>query len=431
MNTAKKTRQVLQQEAEVLSKSIGFHFPVVWDRASGATVWDIEGKEYVDLTCGICVTNLGHCHPRVMAAMSGQMEKLAFAYEFAHPARAAYAEALVKTLGFDEGRVLFKSSGGEAVDTALLLAQRVTGKAEFVSYTGSFHGGTFGALAVTGEERYRNGFILGERVHFAPYPYCYRCPADRVYPGCGLACVRAFEELIRNVGGRVAAVIAEPMQGSAGVIVPPAEYWRRVADILREREVLLIFDEIQTGFGRTGTMYGFEHYGMQPDIVLLSKGMANGFPMSAVVARDGLLARWGEDDHSSTFGGNPLGCAAGAAVLDALREEKLVGRAETLGRRIGRSLGELAGLPMVGDIRGRGLFWGIEFVSDKASKTPAPEAAAAIRRKLWEQGVLTVNGGLHRSMVRILPPLTIGEELLDAALDKVAAAVEGYAGSSL
>jgi 4-aminobutyrate aminotransferase-like enzyme len=427
----RRTDELLWLDERLLSRSLGVHFPMVWERARGSTVWDVEGNRYLDLTSAACTTSLGHCHPAVTAALAGQLDRLTTCFEFAHPGRTRYAERLLGTLPFRNGRVLFKSAGGEAVDTAMLLAQFATGRRGFVSFTGGFHGGTFGALAVTGEDKCKQGFALGESVRFAPYPYCYRCPSGLEHPGCGLACAESLSRVVDEAGAEsVAALVAEPMQGSAGVVVPPAGYWPRVAALLRERGILMILDEIQTGFGRTGRMYAFEHCGVAPDIVVLSKGIANGFPMAAVAARDDLLARWGPDAHSSTFGGNPLACAAASAVLDVFEAEGLVARSSWLGSLVGEHLAEIADLGIVGDIRGRGAFWGVELVADKGTHRPNPAAAVAVRKKLWEAGILTLGGGLHSNVVRLLPALTIGLEELHHALHVFTDIVKRCAGLS-
>ena len=411
------TSQIMDIEGEVLSTSVGSHSPIVWDQAAGSKVWDVEGNEYIDLTCGICVTSLGHCHPRVTSAISRQLQDLVFCYEFPHPNRSRYAQRLLDTLPFDEGRVLFKSTGGEAIDTSMLFAQFETGRNEFIAYHGAFHGGTFGALALTGERKYKEGYFLGEKVHFVPYPYCYRCPLGQSFPGCDLRCADLVAHAIEYAStGSIAALVAEPMQSSAGVIIPPEGYWRRVQQILDEHDILLIFDEIQTGFARTGRFYGFEHYGVVPDIIVLSKAIANGLPMSVVVARSDLLAHWGPDAHSSTFGGNPLACAAGLAVLDTIASEDIVGRSQEIERIIQDHLRPLANLSSVGDIRGLGALWGVEFVLDRATREPAPPTVAEIRQDLREAGILTVNGGVHGNMIRVLPALTIDFDLLHQAL---------------
>ncbi len=411
------TKRILEGDRKVLSTSLGSHLPMVWDRGVGSRVWDVEGNEYTDLTCGICVTSLGHCHPQVTSALTRQLQDLMFCYEFPHPNRTEYAERLLDTLPFGNGRVLFKTTGGEAIDTSMLLAQFETRRNEFIAFHGGFHGGTFGALALTGERKYKEGYFLGERVHFVPYPYCYRCALGQSFPECDLRCADLISEVIDYASaGSIAALIAEPMQGSAGVIIPPTGYWARVQDILAQHDILLIFDEIQTGFGRTGKLYAFQHYGVVPDIIVLSKAIANGFPMSAVVARSDLLAHWGTDAHSSTFGGNPLACAAALAVLDTIVNDDIVDRSQEIGGAIQEHLRSLGNLPNVGDVRGMGAFWGVEFVSDKATSSPAPEVAAEIRTKLWEAGLLTVNGGVHGNMIRLLPALTIEADLLQQAL---------------
>jgi 4-aminobutyrate aminotransferase-like enzyme len=316
---------------------------------------------------------------------------------------------------------------------ALKTARLYTGKHTVIAFHGGFHGKTLASLAVTAQNYYREPWqpLLTNAVH-APYAYCYRCPLDGVYPECDLRCARYLEHLLTAPSSGVAdvaAVIVEPVQGQGGGIVPPPEFLSRIAELCRRSGALLIADEIITGFGRTGRLFGCEHSGVIPDILVLGKGMASGFPISATVTRREIAACWGPEQHTSTFLGHPVGCAAALAGIQEVIENHLVERSLVLGQTLKAALEELATRhPLVGDVRALGLMATLELVQDRQTKAPAKEAAKALVRETLRRGLMaTLRGGAYGNSIRIAPALTITEKQLDFAvrvLDEALAAVE-------
>jgi 4-aminobutyrate aminotransferase-like enzyme len=393
--------------------------PITVVAGRGRTVIDDQGREYLDAFSGISVVNAGHNHPKIMAAAREQMEKLVHccSYVYQVPVVGELAERLAKILPGGLTRSFFGNSGAEANEGALRLAKQATGRHEIVALGYSFHGRTLGTLSVTGNRsrKLRNGPYMSG-VAFAPAPYCYRCPLGLKYPSCDVACAESVREVLRTqTSGDVAALIAEPLLGEGGMLVPPPEYFGRVSQILDDEGVLLIVDEVQTGFGRTGRMFAIEHSrGVEPDIVTMAKGIANGFPLGAFATRDGLAESMRENDHLSTFGGNPISCAAALANLAVLAEENLVENARVRGAEL---MARFAKLP-VGEVRGHGLMIGLEIVAP--DKTPLPARAKTIRAALRERGVLVGTGGAFGNVVRIQPPLSITA----SECDRLASAVE-------
>jgi len=393
--------------------------PITLVAGRGRTVIDDQGREYLDAFSGISVVNAGHNHPKIVAAAREQMERLVHccSYVYQVPVVGELAERLAKILPGGLSRSFFGNSGAEANEGALRLAKQATGRREIVALGHSFHGRTLGALSVTGNRarKLRNGPYMSG-VAFAPAPYCYRCPLGLKYPSCDVACAESVRETVRTqTSGDLAAMIAEPILGEGGMLVPPPEYFGRVAQILEDEGALLIVDEVQTGFGRTGRMFAIEHSkGVGPDILTMAKGIANGFPLGAFATRDGIAESMRENDHLSTFGGNPISCAAALANLAVLAEENLVENARLRGAEL---MARLAQLP-IGEVRGHGLMIGLEMVNP--DKTPAAARAKAIRAALRERGILVGSGGVFGNVVRIQPPLSItaGE------CDRLASAVE-------
>jgi 4-aminobutyrate aminotransferase / (S)-3-amino-2-methylpropionate transaminase / 5-aminovalerate transaminase len=399
--------------------------PVVFHRAEGATVIDVDGKSYIDCFAGIAVSNAGHRHPRVIQAAKEQLDRFVHAgsYIYHVPQVADLAEKLA---GITPGRLqktFFGNSGAEGIETALRLAKAFTGKTEFIALTHSFHGRTNATLSVTGNyQRKKRGGPYLPGVAFAPAPYVYRNPfgtddSEEV--------AQRAAEMVRwaidfHTSNDVAAFIAEPLLGEGGIIVPPDNYFKYVKEILDERGILFIVDEVQSGFGRTGAMFGIDHYGVEPDIMVMAKGIADGFPISATIARAEISDSFQPGEHLSTFGGNPVSCAAAMANLDVMQEEDLPGQAASKGAQLMAQLQEMAGEhEMIGDIRGKGLMVGIELVSDRQRRTPAAAQAGAIRAACREDGVLIGVGGQSGNVLRIQPPLTINENELERVLDSV------------
>ena len=404
--------------------------PIVVDRAQGAKLWDEAGREYIDLFSGISVVNAGHCRPEIVEAATAQMRRLVHCNSYIYHNRptADFAEALASIMPDPELRVsFFGNSGAEAIEGAMRLAKQYTGKSEFVALEMSFHGRTIGTLSVTGNwNRKKKGGPYLPGVAFAATPYPYRSPYGTDPAVVARECARDLERAIDlRTSGDVAAFIAEPVLGEGGIIVPPPEYFERVKEILDRRGILFICDEVQSGFGRTGRMLAIEHSGVVPDIVVTAKGIADGFPLSAFTTREGIAKAFTPGDHLSTFGGNPVCCAAALANLEVFRKERLVERSASAGARLLARLQELAARHrLIGEVRGCGLMAGVELVEDRDTKTPAADAAGSVQARMLEDGFLIGVGGYHGNVLRLQPPLVIDDADLDrsvAALDRALA----------
>ena len=400
--------------------------PIVWREAKGANVVDADGNVYIDLTGGFGVANLGHAHPRVTAAVSRQSSRLMHALGDVHPSdvRVELAERLARLAPVEDGRVMFATSGAEAVELALKSATRFTGRTGFVAFEGGFHGQSYGALSVTHREAFREAFLpqLHRGVARVPFPYAYRHPGGE--EACAAESLAAVEQALRSPPedvGPIAGVIVEPAQGREGEIVPPPDFLPALHGLCRRYGALLIADEMITGFGRTGRWFAVDHWGVRPDVICLGKAMAGGMPISACVARREVMESWryesGEAPHSSTFMGHPPSCAAALASIDEMARRRLPERAARLGAYVLERLRALQeGRPAIGDVRGLGLMVGVEVVRDAGSREPAPGAAAEVARACLEQGVIVLAGGMGGNVLSLTPPLTITRRQLDYAL---------------
>src|SRR5918998_909615 len=343
--------------------------PVAVGRAEGATVWDQDGTEYVDCFAGISVVNAGHRHPKVIAAAKTQMDEVVHAATYiSHvPVVGLLGERLAEIAPDRLQKSFFGNSGAEGIETAMRLAKAYTGRREFISLTHSFHGRTAGTLAITGNKarKTRGGPYL-PGVAFAPAPYVYRNPFGTDDPEVvAERCAERVEGAVAyQSGGDVAAFIAEPVMGEGGILVPPASYFRRVKEVLDRHGILFIADEVQSGFGRTGKTFAVEHFGVEPDIMVLAKGIADGFPLSATIAPPEIADSLKPGEHLSTFGGNPVSCAAGLANIEVMREERLPGKSSEKGARTLGQLRDLAAKDeLIGEVRGIGLMLGVELVT--------------------------------------------------------------------
>ena len=420
MNTVEKYRRYVNTSA------LAGVEPITVESARGATVTATDGTEYTDLYSGIGVVNTGHVPPKVAEAAKRQIDKVVHSCSYVYhvPVVADLAERLAQVTPGRLQKTFFGNSGAEAVEGALRLARVFTGRREIIALQGSFHGRTAGALAVTGNalRKHRGGAQIAG-IAFVPTPNPYRC---RMCAGsCSLACADAVEDTIRyDTSDDVAAFIVEPIIGEGGIIPLPAGYLRRVKDILDARGILLIADEVQSGFGRSGRMFAIEAYDIEPDIMTMAKGIASGFPLGAFIAREEIADAFAPGDHMSTFGGNPVSCAAGVATIDMLVEERLPERAARVGSAVMARLDAFAAeSELVGDVRGSGLMIGVELVRNRETKEPATAEAAAVKRHCRERGVLIGIGGSLGNVVRIQPPLVIGEEELDRAVGVIEEAV--------
>src|SRR6267154_428479 len=373
--------------------------PIVIDHASGTAVWDDQGREYLDCFSGISVVNAGHNHPRVIAAVKAQLDKLVHCSSYLYHVKpvADLAEKMAEIAPHGLTKTFFGNGGAEAIEGAMKLARLYTGKHEFIALHGSCHGRSSGALSVAGNpSRKPRGGPYAAGVSFAPAPYSYRSQWPNDPEECGRQCAKSIDDVIRfATSGDVAAFIAEPVMGEGGILVPPKNYFREVKKILDQHGILFIADEVQSGFGRTGKMFAIEHYGIDPDILVTAKGIADGFPLSAFTTRPEIAAAYKPGDHLSTFGGNPVSCAAALANIQVLEDENLPGRAAEIGDYAMRKLRELQKQnPIIGEIRGAGLMIGIELVRDE-KLTPANSEAEAIRDALLKRGVLVGVGGVY------------------------------------
>lgn len=393
---------------------------VVVDHAEGALVYDTEGKEYVDCFAGIAVNNAGHRNPKVIQAAKDQMDKLVHccAYVYYSEPPALLAEKLAQVTPGRLDKTFFSNSGAEAIEGALRIVKQFTGNYEIVALQNSFHGRTNATLSITGnrKRKFRGGPYLSG-IAFSPAPYCYRCPFELKPESCNLKCARYLRDVIDfQTSGSVAAFIAEPVMGEGGIIVPPEGYFKEIKKILDEYQALFIADEVQSGFGRTGKLFAIEHYNVEPDVMAMAKGIADGFPLSAFITRDEIARSFKPGDHLSTFGGNPVSCAAAVANLEFLLDEKIPEKALEKGNHL---ISELKGLmnkhPLIGDVRGKGLMIGVELVKDK-DKTPATGEAEKIRQICREKNLLIGVGGVYGNVLRIQPPLVISEQQLEKAL---------------
>lgn len=389
--------------------------PIVVERALGAVVTGADGREYVDCFAGISVVNAGHNHPAVVAAARAQMEKLVHCCSYVYYSQPT-ADLAEKMAQITPGRLkksFFANSGAEAIEGALKLARLYTGKHEIIALQGSFHGRTWGALSVTGNSgRKKRGGPYAPGIAFAPAPYPYRSRA-----ATGEECARSLEEIIRfATAGDVAAFLAEPVMGEGGIIVPPPDYFLEIKKVLDRHKILFVADEVQSGFGRTGAMFAIEHFGVEPDILVTAKGIADGFPLGAFTTRDEIAAAFQPGDHLSTFGGNPVCCAAALANIDVLEQEELPAKARETGKyAVERLRAMQERYPLIGDVRGLGLMIGVELVTD-AKLTPAAAQAEAMREGCLKRGVLIGVGGVYGNVVRFQPPLVISKTQIDTAL---------------
>ena len=394
--------------------------PLTLVRGEGLHVWDDAGRKYLDCFGGVLTVSIGHCHPEVTEAIVRQAQTLVHTSTlYANPALSDLAEAIAGVLPGDLKRIFLSNSGTEADETAVLLARVYTGAQEVVVLRYGYSGRSMMAMAASGQAPWKQaGNPVPGFVH-AIAPYCYRCPLKLTYPSCEVACAKDVDEVIQTAtSGCVAGILAEVIIGSGGFIVPPREYFQIVADSVRRAGGLFIADEVQTGWGRTGRMFGIEHYGVTPDVMTFAKGMANGTPIGCT-ATTGAIAASLRPLSFSTFGGNPVTSAAALATLRVIQKERLADNARVQGERLHAGLRELQRrYPLIGDVRGLGLMQGLELV--KENKVPDPQSVALVLEGTRRRGVLVGKGGLWGNVLRVAPPLTVTPAHIDelvAALD--------------
>lgn len=411
----------------VLSPAASHATSIGVERGDGIYLYSDDGRRYLDFASGIAVAGTGHCHPKVVEAAKSQTERLIHGGHNVvyYEPYVRLAERLVDLTGGDT-MVFFSNSGAEANEGAMKLAKYVSGRPAIISFKGGFHGRTMGALSVTASNAgYRKGYEgLLPSVYFAEYPYCYRCPFGKQKDSCGMECLVQFDRMFKLLVDpeTVAAFIVEPVQGEGGYVVPPVEFLQGLREICDARGILLILDEVQTGFGRTGRMFAYEHFGVRPDILSLGKAIASGFPLSAVVGRADLMKNWRAGAHGGTFGGNPVACAAGLATLDVLEDGAIANAAEVGEYALGRVREIQRMYPVMGDVRGLGLMIGMEFCR------PDGTADGALVDRILEvcqkNGLLLLSCGGYKNVIRLMPPLIVTKGQMDDALAIFEAALQ-------
>jgi 4-aminobutyrate aminotransferase/(S)-3-amino-2-methylpropionate transaminase len=425
------SEQLFQEEQLYLApgvQSICLHSRLVIDRGKGVYLTDVDGRTFLDFFSGVTVGSLGHCHPKYVSALKAQLEKVTFG-SFTTLPRLRFLKRLAELAPGDLRRTQLYSGGAEAVEAAIRLAKAYTGHFEVIGFWGGFHGKTGGVLGLVGDRFKHQHGPMAPGLYQVPYANCYRCPFEATYPACSFLCVEFLRKTIRhNTTGSIAAILVEPIQGTAGNVVPPAGFLKELLGVARENGALLIADEMITGFGRTGKLFGVEHEGIVPDIMTLGKGMGGGFPVSALISTDEIVSARPfslPSASSSSYGGNPLAAEAARATLEILLEEKLVENSRDQGAWILAELQKMAErFPFIGQVRGRGLMIGVELVRDRKSREPlSPQASQAIFQIALQEKILLM---ITSSAIRINPALTLsrkeaaeGIEILERVFHRV------------
>jgi 4-aminobutyrate aminotransferase-like enzyme len=400
-----------------VTRGIKLH-PVAYREGRGVTLTDVDGNTYLDFSSGVVVTNLGHAHPRIADAIARAAHRLDNVHEFATPEKVAALRALNAVTPGELGRFVMFSTGSEAIEGAMRVARAITGRTGFVSFHQDYHGRTTGAASVTAH-RASNG-PRDPGAYLVPNGHAYRCRVCE--QKCDLRCAEMVGDSIeQNLPGALAGVVIEIMTNSNGATTYAPGYVARIADIVHDAGGVLIADEIATGFGRTGKWFAAEHEGVVPDILVMGKGMGNGFPTTAIAVRDEYAAAVAASFPSTTYGGNPMACAAVAEVVDVMQEEALVAHCADVGEFGLRRLTELAAAhPLIGDVRGRGALMAMELVKDPVSKEPFVEAGNAVFQAAFRRGLAWATAG---HILRMTPPIVISHELMAKGLDIIDEAV--------
>ncbi len=422
-----KAKSIIEKDNNLIMQSFSRWYPLVVDTAEGAVIRDVDGNTYIDLNSGLAVVNLGHKHPQVIEAIRTQIEKLIHysLTDFYYEEAVRGAENLVSIAPISDGRVFYTNSGAESIEGVIKIARGYfqNSRPYIIAFLGAFHGRTYGAMSLTASKTIqRKGFSpLVPGIIHVPYPYPYRCPF-KVETGeeCAQAVIGYIEDWIFSKlvdPSEVSLIIAEPVQGEGGYIVPPDNFFPLLLKLAKKNGILFASDEVQAGFGRTGKWFGIQNWNIEPDLIALAKAIANGLPLGAVVGKKEIMTL-PPGSHANTFGGNPVALAAMNAVINVMKKEHLPDRARILGEKVKRFFKDLADeVEIIGDVRGLGLMIGVELVKDKDTKEPAPDILREVLIKSFKKGVLVIGAGV--STIRIAPPLTIPENLLFKALDIV------------
>ncbi|MFB3891422.1 MAG: aspartate aminotransferase family protein [Phycisphaerae bacterium] len=415
-----KSKKLIERWHKVEADTTGFQAPVVWDSAKGVVVTDVDGNTYIDWTSGVLVTNIGHSHPKLIAAVRKALTKLVNNYECPTEARVLAAEALVAHLPPHLDKCFFLTTGSEAVESAVRVMKRKTGKFEIIGFHGGFHGRTYAAAGVGGLGGPKKGYgPTMPGVIRAPFPYPYRSPVGGGDAGLIDFCMTMLDDAVRaNSTGSLAGLIVEPYMGAAGFIFPPDGYLKTLEKWARDKGILFTLDEVQSSYGRTGKLWAMEWESLTPDLVAIGKGIGNGIPTSAIAARGDVISCLGKGEMSSTVGGNPISSAAVTAIFEIMDKEKLADNALKMGKVMMKRLREIQDKSrFLGDVRGRGLVMGMEMVKDKKTKEPAPDLTKQLIVRCAENGLLIGSVGIFGNVIRVAPPLCITEAEAHESLD--------------
>jgi 4-aminobutyrate aminotransferase/(S)-3-amino-2-methylpropionate transaminase len=419
-----KSQEWMQRRQAAVARGVSHATQIFAARAEGATIEDVDGNRFLDFAGGIGVVNVGHRAPSVVEAIRKQLD--AFVHTcFSVAPYGKYVELAEKLNSLVPGtfpkKTILVNSGAEAIENAVKIARCYTHRPAIICFEDAFHGRTMLTMSLTSKTHpYKAGFEpFATDIYRIPYAYCYRCSYSLQYPSCGVFCAHHLEDTFKRVvaAEAVAAVVVEPVLGEGGFVAPPAEFFTIIQDICRRNKILLVADEVQTGFGRTGAMFASERYGITPDILLSAKSIADGLPLAAVTGRAEIMDAPGVGGLGGTYGGNPLACAAALAVIETLERENLPARAEQIGTRFDARAREWKKRwPLIGDVRGLGAMRALELVRPGATREPAKEETDKVLRHCLEHGLILVSAGSYGNVIRLLMPLVITEQEFDEGL---------------
>ncbi len=417
----KKTDKIVEKAKRLLTPALVFHSEITVKKASGLYVTGTDGRRYMDFSSGLATTNIGHCPAPVIKAAKRQMDSFIHSgCIFYYESEVELAERLARITPVKIEMFFFSNSGAEAVEGAIKLARHTTGRQGIISFTGAFHGRTLGAVSLTSSKSWyrRRYHPLLPSVYHSPCPYCFRCPMGKHRDTCGMDCFNYLKDILRHQISpeEVACVIIEPVLGEGGYVVPPKEFGQRLSKLCSDEGILLIADEVQTGFGRTGEWFASEQLGLKPDIMVMAKGIASGFPLSAIGASRSLMSKWSPGAHGTTFGGNPVSCAAGAATIDVIEKGRVLENARTMGAYAMERLKAMQrDTAFIGDVRGLGMMIGVEFV--KKDGSPDKKTLDRVMASCLSKGLIIVECGIDKNVARFMPPITSTAAQMKKALD--------------
>jgi 4-aminobutyrate aminotransferase/(S)-3-amino-2-methylpropionate transaminase len=432
-----KSQELMRRRNSAVPRGVYHATPIFAARAEGAVLEDVDGNRFLDFAGGIGCLNVGHRAPRVLAAIREQLDALLHTC-FSVAPYAKYIELAEKLNSIVPGnfpkKTMLLNSGAEAIENAVKIARSYTRRPAIICFEDAFHGRTMLTMSLTSKTHpYKAGFEpFATDIYRIPYAYCYRCSYSLQYPACNVFCAHHLEDTFKRVvaAEAVAAVVVEPVLGEGGFVAPPREFFTVLQEICRRHKILLIADEVQTGFGRTGAMFASERYGLVPDLLVSAKSIAGGLPLAAVTGRAEIMDTPGVGGLGGTFGGNPVSCAAGLAAIETLERENLSGRAEKLGERFdSRARAWQKALPLIGEVRGLGAMRAIELVRSRDTREPAKEETERVLRYCHEHGLILISSGTYGNVLRLLVPLVITDEQFEEGMNVVQAALSSVAES--